>query len=767
VTPVDLTTYGYGRDTSPGRATPTDLSAYGYGYDTPPAPSDEVQILDYVRILYKRRWTALTILILVVAATSVYTLTRVPVYEARVQLLIDPEPRKMASLRDILEEQENYGYESAVYYQTQYKVLQSRALARRALDKLGTWDSPAFSGAPTPRFSIGRTISATVEWASTLVRETDVKQAPLPAETARQSAAIDAFLRHLTVSPVRESRLVEIRFVSADRALAARAANAHAEAYIEQNLEFRFTASQAAARWLDDQLAEQRRKVEASELALQSYRERGDAVALEDRQNIVVQRFAELSGAETRARTERIDRETQYKRLVALQEDGLAIDTFPAIVSNTFIQQLKGELADLQRERAKLSETYGEKHNRMVEIRSAIQAAEIRLQAEIAKIVESVRNEFLAAEAQEQSLTAALARQKAEVLALNRSAITYGVLRREAEGNQQVYDILTERAKETGVSSELRVSNIHIVDAAEVPRSPSSPNRKNTLLLGFLAGCALAAGAVFFFDFLDRRITSPDEIKTLGLLYLGLVPKVDVEDLPHRAPLLGNGVPAGFAEALRLLRTNVRFSVLDATARSLAVTSATPGEGKTQVAGNLAIGFAQAGQRVLLVDADLRRACLHQLLDLGRSPGLSEVITGQAKTSESVVATYIPNLWLMPAGTCPPNPAELLGSDRVKELFARLTDHFDWVIVDTPPVVAVADASLLAHLVGGVVFVVGSEMTDRHMAEQALEQLASVRARVVGGVLNRVDVDRHRYYYRRYYRHEYADYYDRGRYVRQ
>lgn len=734
---------------------------YGAGYDAPPEPGDEIHLLDYARILYKRRWSALTILLVVFLGVAAYTLTRTPVYDGRVQLMIEPESKEVVSFKDVLPEQSNYA-SSVEYYQTQYRILQSRKLARRTLETLSLWDSPHFGGGDDQEksFSAGAVVSSATGWVTGLFTNgDDGKEAPLPGESERESRIIDSFLDHLSVSPIRNSRLVDVRFASTDRNLAARAANALAQAYIDQSLEFRFTASKAASDWLEEQLAEQRKKVEASELALQKYREQGDAVALEDRQNVVVQRFAELNAAQTRARTERIEKEAQYKRLLALQEDRLAIDTFPAILSNAFIQELKAELASLQRERAKLAETYGEKHSRMIELQSAIEAGEARLQGEIAKVVQAVRNEYLAAEAQERSLTDALDKQKAEVLALNRSSITYGVLRREAESNQQIYNSLMERAKESGVSSELRASNIHVVDAAEVPRTPARPRKAMNLFLGLFAGCVLGAGGAFILERLDSRIKSPEEIKALGLPFLGLIPVVNTDDLAHRSPLLTKGVPAGFAEALRLIRTNVLFSFPDTAVRSIVVTSAAPGEGKTQVAANLAIGLAQAGERVVLVDADMRRPRVHEVLDIDQAPGLSEVITGQVKASASVVKAEMTNLWVLPGGTNPPNPSELLGSDRLGSLLSRLTEHFDWVVIDTPPVMAVTDASLVAHRAGGVLMVVGSDEADRHAVEQAIEQLSAARARFVGGVLNRANVERHRYYYARYYRREYADYY--------
>jgi capsular exopolysaccharide synthesis family protein len=317
-----------------------------------------------------------------------------------------------------------------------------------------------------------------------------------------------------------------------------------------------------------------------------------------------------------------------------------------------------------------------------------------------------------------------------------------------------------QRAKETGVSAELRTSNIRVVDAAEVPRSPVRPNKQMNLMLALFGGCLFGGGLAFFFEYMDNRIKSPDEIKAhLNLAFLGLVPAINTERIAHNAPLPNNGAPANFSEAFRSIRTNVLFSSAEAGSRSIAVTSTGPGEGKTLVASNLAAGLAQAGQRVLLIDADMRRPRLHTLFDQNQEPGLSNLLTGHAKASAAVSKSCIPGLWLMPSGALPPNPAELLGSQRFKDFIATLADHFDWVLLDTPPVMAVTDAALVAHCTTGVLFVVGCEMTNRHAAAEAIEQLLSAKAKILGAVLNRVNVERNAYYYSHYYKREYRDYY--------
>ena len=353
---------------------------------------------------------------------------------------------------------------------------------------------------------------------------------------------------------------------------------------------------------------------------------------------------------------------------------------------------------------------------------------------------------------------AALDQQKQEAMALNRKGIDYGVLQRDAATNREVFNSLLQRAKETGISGELKTSNIRIVDPAELPRAPVYPDHTTAVLYGLLYGTAFALGLVFFFEYLDNRIKTPDEIKRyLGLPFLGMVPALFDHDTQD--PLINNGVPANFVESVRAIRTNLLFSSSEEGGRTFAVTSSGPGEGKTVIATNLAMALAQSGARVLLIDADMRKSRAHEAFRLPSTPGLSNVIVGNARASEAVRRTDVDNLWFLPAGVQPPNPSELLGSKRFGDFMATLKTHFDWVVVDTPPVMAVTDCCVAAHVTQAVVFVVGAEMTSRHVARRALEQLEHSKARVVGVVLNRVDLEHNGYYYSQYYRKEYSDYY--------
>jgi exopolysaccharide transport family protein len=709
----------------------------------------DTHLLEYVRVLYKRRWTAATVFVLVVLSVTVYTFTATPMYEARTRLLIETDDPNIVAFKTVIDDTQSKGD----YYQTQYNILQSRALARKSIDDLRLWSSPLLNPeGQRRRFGIG------AAWAA-LAGDDGDQPSRAADETAQQSRVIDGFLANLTIAPIRNSRLVDLKYRLADAALATSIANALARNYIQQNLEYKFTASKDATDWLGERLAEERKQVEASESALQQYRERNDAISLEDRQNIVVQRLADLNAAVTRAKTERLQKEALYRQLQASGSDQATLSTFPAIFGNTFIQQQKTELATLQRQQAQMAEKLGDRHPDMVKIQSAIQHAQAQLQAEVTKVVAAVRADYEAARTQEESLSSALASQKGEAMAMNRKAIEYSVLERDVESSKQIYNSLLQRAKETSVAGELKSSNIRVVDAAERPRQPVAPRGLFTVGLALLGGVILACGTAFFFEYLDSRIKSPEEIEAyLGLPAIGMIPALG-KNWKQSNPLINNGVPPNFAEAFRALRTNVLFAAAEAASRAVVVTSTGPGEGKTLVACNLAIAFATAGQRVLLIDGDMRRPRVHDVIVSAQEPGLSNVIVGDAAAGDAVRRTEVPGLWVLTAGRVPPNPAELLGSRVFSELMTSMRSQFDWVVIDSPPVMAVTDPNVAARVADRVVFVIGAEMTSYKIARRALEQLQRARVPFAGAVLNNVQLQRHAYYYSQYYRREYASYY--------
>jgi len=717
---------------------------------------------DYLRVLYKRRWIAGVAFLAVFVYGAVDTLKKTPIYEASAQVLIEKEARRATSLNSVLEERQSY-YEDD-FYPTQFKILQSRKLAWRAVQALGLDKKAEVAEAPvavkTGETSTGLT-GTIVGWVSQMVGAPKPIEPPPADETTTQSAQISAFLGGLWISPVRNTLLVDVKYRSSDPVMAERAANALVDAYRQQTLDSRLMASKEANEYLSGQLEDYRKRVEQSELALQQYKETHDAVALDEKDNTVVTKLADLSARVTSATSERIDKEAKYRSIEALQDDREKLAGFPAIVRDVNISSLKAKLRDLETDRGKQAQTLGPAL--LGGLDQQIKDTKASLFSEEDKIVDALKSDYLTAKANEDALRSALGEQTRQTSNLNKKAIEYGQLQREANSNRTLYDNLLQRAKETGVTGEYKGSNIQVIDRAEVPREPILPQRRRDLMIGFAEGVLLAFVLAFGFEYLDSRIKTPDELRAhLGLPFLGLVPVVSVKGQEAETVLISSPtVPQNFSEAIRAVRTAVIFSSADEGARTVVITSTAPSEGKTMVSSNLAVGLAQAGQRTLIIDGDMRRPRLHKMFDRPQEPGLSNVLVGTTQLRDAIRTTPTPKLYVLSAGHLPPNPAELLGSTRYLELIEELKHQFDWILIDAPPVMAVTDAAIISNTATGVIFVVGAEMTSRRNALAAVEQLQQARAKFIGAVLNRVNLERHSYYYSPYYRKDYSRAYER------
>jgi capsular exopolysaccharide synthesis family protein len=717
---------------------------------------------EYVRILYKRRWVAIPALVIVFLGGAVNSLRTTPLYEASTQILVEKDARRATSIESVLADREAW-YEDA-FYATQTRVLESRQLALRTIEALDREGKPERLPPPdrvslNPMAWLGQGAGAVRRWVGAAPAVP-----PAAGRSAERSGRVDQFLESLQVVPVRMSALVDLRFRSPDAEYAARAANMLADQYIKHSLELRFDASKEANDWLSGQLEELRRKVASADQALQEFKERNRAVSLDDRQNIVIQKLTALNQQLTDARIARFDREARYQQLIDLRRRGEPLDAFPAVMDSLVVQQIKRDLTQQQARQADLRrQEFGENYGPLKAVTAEIAVTQQRLDAEIDRIVEAVRTEFETARAKEDAMAQALESQKNEALGLDRRALEYAQLEREAESNRQLYENLLLLTSETSISNEFKGSSIQIVDPAEIPRTAVLPDTRRDLVLALLAGLGAALLFAFGVEYFDSRIKSPEEIKThLGLPFLGILPVAPGSEQADEAPLLADPVPAAFAEAIRAVRTAVIFSSADPGARSVVVTSTGPGEGKTVVSSSLAIALAQAGQRTLVVDADLRRPRLHDALGRSAEPGLSNVLIGDVPLADAVRSTSVANLSLLSAGHVPPNPAELLGSPRYLTLFEELKRRYEWIVFDAPPVMPVTDAAIIARSAGGVLFVIGTEMTPRQSALTALEHLRAAGAKFVGAVLNRVNLRRHAYYYAPYYRKDYAKYYQRS-----
>jgi capsular exopolysaccharide synthesis family protein len=739
----------------PAPATPRQQAATAAKHGLFPADSD-THLLDRLNAIYKYRYVVVTIFLLVILGVTIRTYTTTPMYRATTSVLIE-EDRTATVAGFNTQTPTDYSQDPEPYYQTQLRILTGRELATRVVQKLHLENVPEFNGQGPERTGLSAVLDRIFQQAKNIVRQATGRAAPSPTAgtTLAPADLANALLGAVQVEQVRGSRLFNVSVTSSDPNFAARAADTLAAEYVQFNLEYRTDATRKSLDFLAGEIAKQQKKVEDSERAMAEYRETNNALSLEGTQNTVVASLNQVNDQYTKVRTERIQKEALYNQIKSLPPASLG--DAPAVSANPAVQALRTRLTELQRQKVQLNERYGPKNPQVIENDNAIADTTRQLQSALAAAVEAIRSEYQAARATEVRLAGELKQSQGAAMDLNRKSVGYTVLEREAQSNRGVYEALLQRQNELQIVSNSGGNNVRLMDRAVVPASPFTPDVRRNYMLGALAGLLLSLGLVFAIDYLDDTVKTPEDItRRLKLPFLGLVPAVK----GNNHPLLSQEVPHEFGEAFRALRTSLVFSSGTEGTRVIALTSAQPLEGKTTTACNMAIALAYGGSRVLLIDADMRRPSVSRTLGIENNVGLSHLLTGQATARQAIRRTSVQNLWVMTAGVTPPNPSELLSSDRMKTLVSNVqTGPFDWVLIDTPPVLAVTDAVIIAPWVSGVVFVIGSEMTQRRLAERAVETLLTSRPHVLGAVLNRVDIIRNKYYYSRYYGYKYKNYY--------
>ncbi|MDI6813417.1 MAG: polysaccharide biosynthesis tyrosine autokinase [Deltaproteobacteria bacterium] len=696
----------------------------------PARPHPGRTLHDYLRVLFRRRWAVLGVLAVLVATTALYSFTAAPIYQATVQILIERTQPQILDTKDPVAAQ----VKSEEFYQTQYKLLESRALAKKVADKLKLHQHPLYA---------------------------DIFQdVPAGDRTRMQQAEerlVDAIRKNLEVSPIRNSSLVDVSFAGPDPQLATRVVNTLAQAYIEQSLDLRFEASQEAAAWLQQKLAEARRKLEDSEAKLNQYKREHQIVALEDKESITAQKLEQLNRELVAAQTRRLDAETKYREVSAG-------NPIPEVLNNPLIQTLISEEAKIIAQLSELNKKYGPKHPRMIQLNQELAAARGKIAAENSRIVQSIKNAYQMALNQEENLKKALEEQKNATQDLDERGIQYRVLLRDVETNRALYENMLKSLKETTATENLPATNIRIVYAASVPDKPVKPKKARNILLAAVLGLFLGVAAAFGLENLDTTLKTPEEVESwLEVPSLAMIPHLDLgqnRDSGEPAEIVVlNGKQPLAAEAYRGLRTSILFSAPGQAPKTLLVTSSLPLEGKTLTAANLAAVMAQAEGEVLLVDADLRRPTVHQIFHLDKEPGLSNFLVGGIDDLP-VRETPAPKVYVVTCGKVPPNPSELLGSARMREFLDKARSRFNRIIIDSPPLMSVTDAAILSTMADGVLLVVKAEAVPRQAALEARNDLLEVKAPLLGALLNNVPLQRdgyYNYYYNYYYR--YRSYY--------
>jgi len=540
-----------------------------------------------------------------------------------------------------------------------------------------------------------------------------------------------------------------------------------AETFIKDRLTRRLETTQQGILWLQKQLKTEQVDLDRSRIELYEYMNKYGILSIDEKRGTKLDEEMKLLEEKVRAAKENLGSlEIKYQQTLQLAASPNLIDTIPEAITNKVLAELRTQEIQLEQESIKLSSTYGSNHPKVVSIQQQLKNIRDAKGQEIKKIVNALKVQYDTARLQEKSIVQARDAIQQELEDLKKRTVSYFALKREVESNEKVYDLVLNRLKETSLTEELSKSpNASILQHAGIPGAPSSPNVQKRMTTALLLALALGIGLALLLEYLDNTFTKPDQIEHfLGLTFLGAVPNLATNGksghVGDRPLVTMDDAKSSGAEAYRALRTNVLLSSADVQPQMLLITSPGKGEGKSLTAANLSIAMAQAGNRVLLIDCDLRKPKMHKVFSLDRDPGLSNLLVGTKVDPHLYIQkTAQANLEVITCGPIPPNPSELLGSKRMHTLLEGLRQDYQRVILDSPPIMAATDAAVLTPVVDGTVLVVRAGNTKRQVAQRAVKLLLDLNARITGVVLNEIMIGRNGYYYYDYYYYQYGGYY--------
>jgi polysaccharide biosynthesis transport protein len=762
-------------------------------YNFSPAPEprnvlveeETADLRSYWFVIYRHRRAALAFFLLTLLLAAISIPWGHSTYIATTTLYVQEQIRGMFDGPEAVRAREETDY-----YETQRTLLLSRSLVAQVIRELGLENNPYFTEVPQSPLSwamkqLKGSLKSAINWLEKTEWVKRIKEyfgivekepTPVTFELGVHPALIDQYLLALTVNPLPESQLMQVQFSSGDASLAKKVANSHVATFISRNLETRFELTGETREFLEKKLTELKVNVENSEQALNSFQKDHEIVSLDKGSSLLLDQLKQLNTDLTVARSKRIELESLHR--VVLKRDNQLLSQ---IIDNPTIQQLRKQISDLATRLAEVATTFTASHPSVMAVQEQIDEVKGRLHQEINRIVNTIQRDYLAAVAKEKALAAEAEKARQGALNLQEKAVEYAVLEREVASNRALYEAVFKKTKEAALTGGERLPNLRVIDRAEIPVLPDTAKLKKSLLF-IPIGLLGAIGLAFLLHILDTSIRTPDDVmRFLRLPTLGIVP--DARKLlngqarafgyaknsspPKKSFKGSNGKnnqlmvshpPLSLMEEMyRSICTAVLFSKPEKPPQTILVTSAQPDEGKTVTAINLSMLLAQSGP-VLLIDADLHGGHCHKLLGLENSVGLSNILTGKRDPGRLIRKTSVNNLSLLCRGTLPPNPADLLGSDRMRQTLEALAQHFRFIVIDSAPLLAVSDTVLLSTKVDGVVLVARGQEVSRHVIRKARERLDYVNAKILGVVLNGVDIWNAEY---KEYRSVYESHYQR------
>lgn len=720
--------------------------------------------------LQRRRWIALATFALCVALGVIYTARAPRIYSATTTLVIERSaPEVLSGVRDVYDLGTGNYWAVKDYYETQYNLIRSRPVAVRVLQTLGVStlamiDEINSFGASRAADDIPPELAESISYRMRVLGLGGIKSRAALVRILEHLDAADIMAKRISVVPVKDSQLVRVTILDPDPELAARIANAVASAYSDVNLSQKVELTRNAVDWLRGQVTDLKATLEASEMMLHEFKKANSIVSasMEDKQTIVVQTLTQLNQELSAATAKRIGLESRRDQLKRVLTADVPADAVEEVLVSPIIQNLKESYAKLHQEESELLVRYTPEHPRVVAIQAQMKVVDQALRDEINKIMRTIEDQYRTASETEKRLRAAMDGVTTEALDVGRKEIEYSRLLRERDNNKALYSLVLNRQKEADLTQMLHVNNVRQLEAALPSQRPVSPRVRMNIAASAALGMLLAFLAALLADFLDNTLKTQEQTeRILGLPFLGIVPSIKAErgdasgDDTFRDRYILTHPRSSVAECCKTLRTNLMFMATEAPAQCLLVTSSGPREGKSTTVMNLAVTMAQLGARTLVVDTDLRRPRIHKSWGLSNDMGVSSLIVNEGTLEAAVQRTDVDRLDVLSCGPIPPNPAELLHTDAFKALVAQLRKRYDRILFDSPPIVAVTDAQVLASVVDGVVLVTRAGKTTWQAARLAKRRLTDVGAKIFGVVLNNVDLsDRRATHY-----YEYAYYY--------
>ncbi|MFQ5661082.1 MAG: GumC family protein [Gammaproteobacteria bacterium] len=711
---------------------------------------DEIDLREYLYIISKYKWSILGLTFTLTLLTTLIVFSIEPTYRATATVLIESQEENVVSIEEV------YGLPGSnrEYFETQHKILESRDLAEKVIDKLNIPKHPEFDpSVEHTGFNLNPKNWLPGDWFQEEKSES-------PTEHDIRNAIFENFIGRLNISPIRNSQLITISFDAHDPELAAKVPNTLAEVYIDSDLEARLAMTQKAASWITERLDGLKQKVVKSEQALQAFRDKEKLVDVKGVGTLAAKELDKITEELVEARRARAEAEALYRQVEDLQGQPIeAFASIPAVLKDIQVHNAREARAESSRKVSEIAKRYGPKHPKMIAAKAELATANENVRIQIRNVLNSVSKEYEVARARESQLTHAMDLARAKATHINRKQYELSALQREVDSNRQLHDMFITRFKETNATEDLQSTNARIIDPAVVSSEPAKP--KKLLIIVIALFLSLTGGTVlaFLIESLDNTMKDSSDVeRKLHLPVLGILPKLSIwRDRDFKVlRYYSDHIETNFAENIRTIRTGILLTAMDKKQKTVLVTSSLPNEGKSVVAVNLAMAMARM-DRVLLIDADMRRPSILNVFAMkSRNPGLSHYIAGTNILEECFHYFEQENLYVMPAGIVPPNPLEMLSSDRFIKAIESLKSSFDHIVFDSAPTIAVSDVMVISQCINSIIYVVKADATPYQLALEGIKRLRHVDAHIAGVVLNQMTPSKRpgRYGY------AYGDYYN-------